>query len=166
MSLEKVGIITKPQGLKGEFRVAPNTLNFSVFKEINDIFIENKKYALQKVSIRSGFVVLKVEGIDDCNGAETLRNKSVFLEFSENVKLDKGEYFISDLIGAQVVVENEVVGKVTAIESFGAADVFTITMRDSTVYFPNARDVVKSFDATTKIVVLDANILSEIAYED
>ena len=42
MELKCIGTITKPQGLKGEFRLKPNVRSFRDYKEIKKIKISKK----------------------------------------------------------------------------------------------------------------------------
>lgn len=163
MSLEKIGIITKPQGLKGEFRVKTFTLDFSVFSNLDCVFVNNVSYHITKCARREGFLVLKVDGVDSIEQAENLRGEEVFKTVSEFRALESDEYFVEDLVGADVFVAKNNVGKILSIENFGAADVFTVEGENGNVYFPNARNIIVSFDKEKKIVLLNELIFSEIS---
>ena len=70
----RIGIITKPQALKGEFRLKPDLLNLKEYKILSSVFIDNKEYIVERVSLRDAFVILKVKGVERCEDAELLRN--------------------------------------------------------------------------------------------
>lgn len=117
--MEQIGLITKPQALKGEFRVKPY-INLKQFKKIKSITIDNKEYEIQKVILRDTFVIMKIEGVDCCEDAELLRNKGVFAE----VELDKNDNF--DLVGFRVSVDNQDIGVITEVNNYGSKDIISI----------------------------------------
>ena len=60
----RIGIITKPQALKGEFRVKPEILNVKKLKKLTSVFIDNKELKVEKVTLRDTFVIFKIESIE------------------------------------------------------------------------------------------------------
>ena len=91
MERVNLGTITKPQALKGSFRVKPNILDKRLFKKLSTVYIDNVAYKIESVVLRDTFLILKVEGIDTCEQAEKLRNVSVVgdieIETSNNFEL-------------------------------------------------------------------------------
>ena len=63
------GVVTKAQGLRGEFRVK-NDISVLALKNIKKILIDNTEYSLSKVIDRQTFVVLKVDELNDINQVE------------------------------------------------------------------------------------------------
>lgn len=155
----KLGTITKPQALKGAFRVKPDILNYKKFKKINEIFIDNKAYNIQNVSIRDAFVILKVEGIESCESAELLRNKSVF----GDVEIDKNETL--DLVGWEVQLGN-IIGKIIDINNYGSKDILTVLFEKNCMV-PVIDGLILSSDENTKKIVLNKEIFEQVAvYEN
>ena len=103
----EVGVITKPQGLKGHFRVRLNYSNFSMLSELKEVVIENYKYEIEKITHRDGFEIFKVKGIDNIDVVENLRNKIIYAEISERKTLAKDEFYIRDLIGSNMFVDKD-----------------------------------------------------------
>ncbi|MCQ2558029.1 MAG: ribosome maturation factor RimM, partial [Oscillospiraceae bacterium] len=52
-----------------------------------------------------GFAITKLEGVEDMNAAQRLKEKVVYIN-RKDAHLPKGGYFIADIIGAEVVDEN------------------------------------------------------------
>ena len=102
MGLNRIGVATKPQALRGQFRIKPEILNLKLFKKLTSLSIDNVNYDVENVSLRETFVIVKLKGIDSCEQAETFRNKPVFAD----VQIEKVESNI-DFIGFEVFVENE-----------------------------------------------------------
>ena len=77
MEKVKIGVVTKPQALKGAFRVKPEILNLKKLKKLHEIFVDNKSYTVESVTLRDTFAIFKVQDIDTCEQAENMRNKTV-----------------------------------------------------------------------------------------
>lgn len=165
MSIKEIGVITKPQGLKGHFRVRIIYSNFSM-SDIEEVQINNTTYKVEKITPRKAFYVFKLKNIDDIDAAERLRGESIFATIKERT-LEKGEYFIDQLVGASVYVGEHLVGQVKTILQHGAADVFEITGTGAhaSFMFPFARDVLISFDKDKNSITLNEKILNEIKLE-
>ena len=160
----QIGVITKPQALKGQFRVKPTKILFDDFKDLKEVSINGINYEVEKVIFRDTFVIMKVKGIDDIDVVEGLRNVPIFVDDIEDEVLEEDEYFIDDLIGANVVDDKGIViGQILNIQSYGGASVITVKNGDKEIMFPHARNVIKSFDATHKKVVVDRKIFEEIS---
>ena len=52
--MEQIGIITKPQGIKGEFRARIDGISKDDLKELSHITINKNEYTIQKLTFRAG----------------------------------------------------------------------------------------------------------------
>ncbi len=160
----EIGVITKPQALKGQFRVKPTGMNLLDMKELRSVIINNKEYDIEKIVLRDTFAIFKVVGIDDISQVEVLRNRPISISDEDTEELQEDEYYIDDLIGSKVVDDLGVeLGVVSDVSKFGSASVITITNGDKEILFPHARNVIKNVDTDSKIVVVDRKIFEEIA---
>ena len=160
MELQLVGVVTKPQALKGQFRIKPEILNLKQFKKFESITIDKKEYKIESVTIRDTFVIAKVQGLDSCEEAEALRNKKVFalMEIDANENLD--------LEGFSVSVNNDIIGKIVDINNYGAKDILSI-LGTQNVMIPVIDGLIEKIDNDTKIIYLNSNIFDQVAvYED
>lgn len=161
MSLNLVGVATKPQSLKGQFRIKPEILNFKEFKRFNTLIIDDKEYKIEDVTLRDTFVIVKLEGVNSCEQAESFRNKKVYAEMEVQVE----DNF--DLCGFDVVIEGNIVGKVTDINNYGSKDICTIKTSNGEIMFPIIDSLIVNIDEGKKIVEMNKNIFAEVAvYED
>lgn len=160
MEWNKIGVVTKPQALKGEFRLKPSLLNLKKYKKLTSVQIDGKEYNVERVSLRDAFVILKLQGIDTCESAECLRNKEVFA----CIEVDTDEHF--DLVDFEVKVDGKAMGKVVSIDNFGSKDILSIR-GDRNVMLPVIDGLVLDVNGDSKIVTLDSKIMEEVAvYED
>lgn len=158
----EVGVITKPQGLKGHFRVRLNYSNFSMLSELKEVVIENNKYEIEKITHRDGFEIFKVKGIDNIDVVENLRNKIIYAEISERKTLAKDEFYIRDLIGSNVFVDKDKIGKIENILTYGSADIFVVKKDNKETLIPFVKGLVKNFNLTEKKLVLNKEKFNEI----
>ena len=161
MNLNLVGVATKPQALKGQFRIKPEILNLKEFKRFNFLTIDNKEYEIEAVTLRDTFVIVKLKGIDTCEQAESFRNKKVFAEMEVVVE----DNF--DIIGFAVEINGEVIGKVTEINNYGSKDICTISTNNGDIMLPLIDNLIVSVNEEKLVVVMDKNIFAEVAvYEN
>ncbi len=160
----EIGIITKPQALKGQFRVKPTGMYLIDMKGLAEVVIKGKTYEVEKVVIRDGFAIFKVAGIDDISNVEPLRNTPIYIEDVEDEVLGEDEYYIDDLLGCKVMTEvGAYMGTITAVNSYGGAAVISMDRDGVEMQFPHARGVIQSVDADDKVVVVIQSILEEIS---
>ena len=169
----KVGLITKPQGIKGEVKVEPLTSDISRFKNIKEVFIDDKPVKVLSSKISGDTVFLSLFGVADRNNAELLRNKYISVKREDAIELEKNSFFIADIIGSTIFNdENEKVGKVVDVLSL-KTDIFTvITESGKIMRFPFLKDLIEIvqkeaqfYALVDKIPVSGAGSLG-IPYED
>lgn len=164
----KIGLIVKPQGIRGELKVQPLTDDINRFKQLKEVIIGEKTYRVTACIIGGGTVFLSLSGICDRNTAETFRGKFLRVTRENAIPLEEGRYFIVDVIGCNVVTNDEVVvGNV--LDVFTArTDIFTVKCVDGRIMrFPFLKDAVLNVDVQNKTITVDKKRLSEIAcYED
>lgn len=129
--LLQVGVITSTHGLKGEVKVFPTTDDMKRFKKLKEAVLDTGKgqqtVQIESVKFFKQFVILKMKGFDRIEDVENLRQKSLYVTREHAVKLKKNEYFIADLIGMSVYLEDgEKFGVLKDVLQTGANDVYVI----------------------------------------
>ena len=155
----KIGIITKPQALKGAFRVKPEFSNLKLFKKLNSIIIDNTIYPIESVTLRDTFVILKCVGVDTPESAEALRNKEVFGD------VDLPESMTNNYKDWNVVV-GDLTGKVIDVNNYGSKDIFTLKLNRSCM-LPVIDNLILKTDENSKTIYLNQEIFEQVVvYED
>lgn len=162
-----IGVIIKPQGIKGEVKVKPHTDDMILFEKLEHVYIEKKGvYTLKSVlscRVDNEYVYLALEDVKDRNAAEELRNAAICLK-KEELNLPEHTYYISDLIGMRV--EDEKGGNMGILDHVietGAVDVYVVKSAVTGFMFPALKRVILSVDSVNKLMTLDAQKLSEVA---
>ena len=134
-----VGKIVKPQGLDGTVKIKIYTDTFARFKKVNKVLVNEETSYKNFKFIRgfSDFVYAKIEGINNRTDAENARNTSLYIYKQDMYSLDEDEYFVNDLVGMQVLDENNnLLGVIKEVEQYGASDILVIQTLDGEVSVP------------------------------
>lgn len=167
----RVGVILRPHGVKGALKVLPLSDDPGRFNALSDAYLEIAgKYQSVKVknaTVSGEDVYLQLEGYEDRNAAETLRNRYLCVDRKNARKLPKGEYFVVDLIGCEVFDTDGIsYGKLTEVYFTGANDVYEIK-GEQKLLLPALRKVLKEVDIENKKITLYKDVLAEVGlFED
>ena len=158
-SLLEVGQIVNTYGIKGFVKVNPLVDNNNQFKSFKALYIQNKnnikELQVEEVKFSKNQVLLKFKGIETIEQAEELRNYYLQAKRSD-IKLEKGAYFIVDLIGLEVYTEEgELLGILKEVLQPGANDVYVVEDKaKNEILLPVIPDVVKLVDIEGKKIIV------------
>lgn len=164
----KIGLIVKPQGIKGELKVQPLTDDINRFRKLKEVIIDDKTYKVLNTVIGGNVVFISISGVADRNVAESFRGKFLRVTRENAIPLEEGRYFVVDIIGCEVVTDKgQEVGKVIEVTS-ARTDVFTLTCPNGKIMrFPFLNDLVLSVDVQNKKITVSEKRLEEVScYED
>ena len=119
-------------GVGGEVRLKAFAENVDNLKRYKRMFVDDER-PLTLVSLRGGGngAIARFAEIRDRNAAEALRGKLLYIHRSELPPLEEGEFYHADVIGLSCESEaGELLGKVVAVENFGAGDLLEIEKTD------------------------------------
>ena len=162
--MQKIAIakIIKPQGIKGECKLAFLTNDLSLFDNLEEIIVGDKLYKVKNLSIRFGFGYITFEGVVDRNQAELLRNKKLFIN-KEEISLKENEYIIEDIIGFDIITtDNKHIGTLLEVEQFGAADVFVIEQYKREYRVPFLKNIFLKVVLQDRKIVIDEKAYDEV----
>lgn len=163
--LIQVATLGKAQGIKGEMKINLIGGDADKFAAYDRIIVGVKELVVESFKTLTNGNFIKLVGVDDRNTAEKLTNSSVYVEKCR-VPREEGEYFITDLIGCEIVVDGSILGTLSDVLQTGAADVYVVNA-DKPFMFPALKKVLKNIDITSKIIELDADTFKEIVlYEE
>lgn len=148
--LLRVGVITTTHGIRGEVKVFPTTDDIHRFDDLEEVILQNKKEQLtlhiEHVKYFKNIVIVKFKEYNNINDVEMFRKCDLLVTREHAVPLEKGEYFICDVIGAKVINEEDgsVIGTVKEILETGANNVFQIeTEEGKELLFPSIPECIK-----------------------
>ena len=164
-----IGEIIKPQGIKGELKLRAESEDKTRYSRLKTVYLREKDQYIKK-RVLSGrangdFAYLQLEGITDRDMAEALRGQMVYVDRSEAISLEDGKYFICDLIGCKARDEKgQEIGVLKDIQSPNLyTDVYVFATDRGEMMMPALRSAILSVDIEAGIIVLNSDVLNEIA---
>ena len=155
----EVGQIVNTFGIKGEVKVTPFTDDINRFDDLKKVYVktrkEDKLYKVENVRYHKNMVLLKLEGIENPEQGELLKNAYLEIDREDAIPLEEGQYFIVDLIGLDVYTdEGKLLGKVDDIYNTGANDIYVVKDElGKQILLPGIKEVIKEVKIDEKIIV-------------
>ncbi|MEG0919609.1 MAG: ribosome maturation factor RimM [Anaerovoracaceae bacterium] len=114
----EIGKIVNVVGLKGELKVYNYSDQLERFERLEEIYVENDLYQIDKVRYKDHMVILKFKGIDNRDQSEALKGKMLYMKEEDLEELPPGVFYIRDMIGMDVVSDTgEYLGKLSDINT-------------------------------------------------
>jgi 16S rRNA processing protein RimM len=124
MRLE-IGRVAKPHGLRGEVVVVPVTNQPDRFAPGARLWCNDTPVVIETSRPHHGAHLVRFEGVDDRNAAESLRGATVTAEPVGPAA--PGELWVHELIGAEVRDRaGNMLGRITAVEANPAHDLLVL----------------------------------------
>lgn len=150
----EAGRIINTHGVAGEVKIEVWLDSPKFFKSFKSLYLKNGD-ELKVVSTKThkGFIIAKLEGIDDINAAMRLKGKDVSIRRSD-AALPRGAFFLQDIIGATVLEENgREVGKLVEIMERPASNIYVVKGAEEHL-IPAVPEFVMSTDAEAGIITV------------
>lgn len=150
--LLKVGVITTTHGVRGEVKVFPTTDDAERFLELEYVLLDTgrelRRLDIKNVRFFKNLVILKFDGIDNINDIEKYKGKDLWIPREEAQELGKDEYYIADLQGLKVVLEDGTeFGTLRDVMETGANDVYIIDSKEhGEVLLPAIKECILDVD--------------------
>ncbi len=130
--------IINTHGVKGEMKAVHYADSLAFFKKVEYLY-DKKETKFHITNIREGknCVLVTIEGIEDMNSAERMKNVYLYAKREDFPPLPKGEYYLIDLIGlTAVTVDGEEIGTVIDILEKAAQNLIVIKNGDKEILIP------------------------------
>ena len=155
-----IGKVVALFGVHGELKVRLLTDIPNRFAELDAVYAstDHKRYSIEGVRPYKGeMVVLKLEGIDTANAAETLRNVDLQIPLSDLAKLPPDSYYQHDILGLSVsTLAGQSLGTIVDILVTGSNDVYVVkTESGRQVLIPAIKQVIKQIDLLRHTMHID-----------
>ena len=148
----KIGKIVGTHALKGELKIR----SFSDFNDqrfvvghklyLNEIVVP---FIIKTVRVHKGNYLISFEGLQDINLVEKYIGYNVY-GLKEDVELDDDGYFYDDLIGCQIINNDQEIGKVESVYFNGAHDVLTVQTANKKIAIPYVDAFIENEDIENK----------------
>ena len=150
--LLQAGVITTTHGIRGEVKVFPTTDDVHRFEDLDSVLLdtgrEYMELEIENVKYFKQYAILKFKGIDNINDIEKYKGRSLYVTRDQAIPLEEDEYYIADLIGLDIYLENgEKFGVLKDVMETGANDVYIVeTEEGKEVLIPAIHECVLDID--------------------
>lgn len=158
--LLKVGVITTTHGVRGEVKVYPTTDEPERFLELDYVLLDTgrelRKLEIKNVKFFKNLVILKFKGVDNINDIEKYKGRDLWIPRKEGQELEEDEYYIADLLGMSVVLEDgQEFGTLKDVMETGANDVYIIDSAEhGEVLLPAIKECILDVDLEKNVMTI------------
>ena len=153
----RVGVIANSHGVKGEVKVHPTTDDINRFKNLKTIYLDEngsyKELHINSVKYVKNMVVLGFEEFNNMNEILGLKGMDLYVDRENAIPLKEGEFYIADMIGADIVTEDgNHFGTLKDVLKTGANDVYVINSDDGKeVLLPSIPECILDKDLENRV---------------
>lgn len=130
--------IINTHGVRGEMKALYYADSPLFFKKVQTLYDKNgSEFKINSVREGKNCLLVTIDGVDDMNGADRMKNVSLFAKREDFPKLPKGEYYLIDLIGLMAeTVDGEPIGEVVDILEKAAQNLIVVKNGDKEILIP------------------------------
>jgi 16S rRNA processing protein RimM len=150
-----IGKIVRTQGNKGDLRLFPYLDYSEHIKELDSVYIMNRRFDVLGIRPHNQFLVMKLEGCDSIDSGRKLVGCLVEVPKEKIKELPNNQFYWHDLKGLSVFDEkNNFYGKIDDIFPTGSNDIFVVRNNNKEILIPAIKDVVTKIDIKQKRVII------------
>ena len=119
----EAGEIVTTHGVRGEMKVLPWVDSPEMLRSVKRVRIAGTEYKIESCRVQKTCNLLKLQGIDTMEAAQTMRGKTVEL-FRED--LDENLIFAAELTGMRVVCDGRDIGEIAEVLDYPGNKVYVV----------------------------------------
>lgn len=154
----KLGQIIGAVGLKGEVRVYPYTDYKEKFEEFSYVLVgEDSRHTIQHVRYMKNMAILKLEGVDGRDQAETYKEQYLYIFKKDAPPLEEGRYYVHDLIGLIAIDDQDgrTIGRLKDVTQNAVQDLYEIELRSGKSFLlPAVEEFVREIDIEKGVITV------------
>lgn len=156
--ITQIGEIINSHGVKGELKILPLTEDDNLFIEMEYLILlqndEPVAYTVKGARPFKDFWLIRLEEIVDMTAAQSLKGQAIYIEDEKLRPLDENEFFIHDLMDAEVFsTDGEYLGVITKYLETGTQGVCEATLDDEIFLFPTSKEILLEIDPSKRVVI-------------
>jgi len=151
-----IGKIVNTHGIKGEVRIISKfKYKEKVFKKDMIIYIgSNKdKEIIRTYRPHKNYDMITMSEYDNINQILKYKGQNVYIDKSD-LNLDSNEYLDSDLTNIDVIVDDQIVGRVKQIERYEKNNLIIVNNGVKDFLIPFVHDIILNVDLKKRIITV------------
>lgn len=147
----EAGRIVNTHGIAGEVKIEVWLDSPQFMKRFKTLYSDDDKLSVTSSRVHKDFLIAKLEGVDDVNAAMALKGTDVYID-RRDAHLPKGTFFVSDIIGAEVIDEaGSSVGKLVDVMETPASNIYVVKGEQEHL-IPAVPEFILSTDAENGVI--------------
>lgn len=133
VALARVG---RPHGVRGELKLKVYNEGTTLLSRNQPVLLRfpdgtERPAALTAVRPANKALLVRLEGVEDRNAAEEMRDVEICVARDDFPPLDEGEFYACDVTGAEALMEDGVrLGRITELRTYPTCEVLVVARRD------------------------------------
>lgn len=153
----QLGYVIKAHGLKGEVSVLLETDQPQAYQNLESVFVEQQQrlipFFINHLRIQGNKAVIKLDGIDDVDAANELRNNKLWLPLDFLPELSGTSFYFHEIIGFQVRDQHSGdIGLVTSVYDSASQNLIAVDHHGKEVLIPIANDIILKVNRKEKVI--------------
>lgn len=156
MNYFNVAKIVNTRGLRGELKVISYTdfpeERFKSGTELQIFKTEKDEVPVQTVTVKNakeykGSFIVTLEGMNSINDVEKFKGMILKVEEDQLQDLEEGEFYLHQIIGLDVIENDQKIGTIKEVLSYGPNDVWVVKRpNQNDLLLPYLKDVILNVD--------------------
>jgi len=144
----EAGKIVNTHGVRGEVKIMPWADSPDFLLGFKKFYINDEAIKVKSARVHKNAVIASLDGITDVDAAAALKNKIIFIS-RKDAKLEKGQYFIQDIIGLPALddVTGEEIGTVKEVLDMPAQSIYVIVRNGKEILVPDVPEFITEVSA-------------------
>jgi 16S rRNA processing protein RimM len=162
--------VARPHGVRGELRVKVYNSDSELLPSVRDVLVRRADGVERSIRLQSvrgadeGFLLAKLEGVDDRDEAESYRGAQLCVRRDSFPPLEEGEFYACDVVGSRLFGPEGELGIVEDLVSYPTADVLVVRLSGGTrSEIPLIDDYIAEIDSGARQVRLTSAALDFMA---
>ena len=155
-----VGKITNSHGIKGEVKILSFNDDLASFDYYKKLYIKNQtgfeEFVIERKRSHKNMMIVKFTQFDNINDILKFKEKEVYVKKQDLPELENNEYYISDLIGLEVIdQDNNPIGYLSQVFNYTNNDVYEITDTHGKKHLvPAIKEFIQSINMDNKTITI------------
>lgn len=149
-----IGQVTRPHGVRGEFRATIHTEQPERFGWLKQVFLSPDedgrgavRYEVAAARLHQKQAIVQLREISSREQVDAIRHHWLLVAPEDAIPLEEGEYYLYQLIGLQVYADTgEQLGVVVEVLETGANNVFVVQGTEGELLLPDVPEVIQTIE--------------------
>jgi 16S rRNA processing protein RimM len=150
-----IALLGKTRGNRGEITALALSSKPERYESLRDVYLfgSGARYEVESTWFHDATLIFKFRGVDSISDAEDLIGAEVRIPAAERVPLDPGEFFVSDLVGCEVIDHRtgRSLGRVSALDDGGGTGLLVV----GGLLIPFARSICVEIDPAARRIAVE-----------